>query len=98
MFVRYMERCDEILEYFADIHRKKEAVPDVIVIQDIDFYADQSQVQQTNSQLLRMLNNHMDQKERHLKGLSWHSSGPRKITSSEIGCASNCRSYCTFSD
>jgi hypothetical protein len=41
---RYMDHCDQFIAHFADIHRHNEAVPDVIIVFGLEFYANQSQV------------------------------------------------------
>jgi hypothetical protein len=39
-----LDHYDQLIAYFADIHRQNETVPDVIIIFGLEFYANQSQV------------------------------------------------------
>jgi len=43
MRMLYMDQCDQLIAYFSDVHRQKQAIPDIIIIYDLDFYANQSQ-------------------------------------------------------
>jgi hypothetical protein len=38
----YMDQCEQLVNYLSDIHRQFEAIPDVIIVQNLDWFISQS--------------------------------------------------------